>query len=243
MRILERFIKNYTPYLGRLVLKIEKEPDYKSTKKGFLNKVHLDLKIFKLVTRLIPKLDDRGWVADPEKVVLIEKYTGGIVKEKIEADSENESGYIRKYIFLSKNKKYVGDLFKGWWYYENQMMVVNERPQGVAVQYVDKKIYGYYVLTNIENVFVSIGDKIFDEEYRPSKSDFKKNEWDKWNKLYYKFYNRTKGWKRNQIKKFGIVIFMPYNKRGLRKIKTNEEAKNTAIKIYDFIIKNNKDVH
>jgi hypothetical protein len=38
---------------------------------------------------------------------LIEKYTGGIVKEKIEVDNENDSGYTRKYIFLTKNKKYV----------------------------------------------------------------------------------------------------------------------------------------
>jgi len=241
MRILERFVKNYTPYLGRLVLRIEKEPDYKSTKKGFLNKVHLDLKTFKLVTRLIPKLDDRGWVADPEKVVLIEKYTGGIVKEKIEVDNENDSGYTKKYIFLTKNKKYVGDLFKGWWYYENQMMVVDERPGGISVKYKDKKIDGYYIRTDTENLSVKIGDRIFDEKYRPSQSDFKKKEWDEWNKKFTKFYNKSKDWKKRRLKKVGIVLFMPYNKRGFRKIKTNEEAKYTAIKIYDFIIKNEHD--
>jgi hypothetical protein len=35
MRIIERFVKNDTPYLGRLVLRFEKNTDYKSTKKGF----------------------------------------------------------------------------------------------------------------------------------------------------------------------------------------------------------------
>jgi hypothetical protein len=241
MRIIERFVKNNTPYLGELILRIEKEPNYESTKKGFLNKTHFDFKIFKLVTRLIPKLDERGWVADPEKVALIEKYTGGIVKEKIEADNENESGYTRKYIFLSKNKKYVGDLFKGWWYYQNQMMITEERPGGISVKYKDKKIEGYYIITETESLMVKIGDRIFDERYRPSQSDFKKEEWDKWEKKFTKFYNKSKDWKQRRLKKVGILLFMPYNKRGFKKIKTNEEAKETAIKIYDFIIKNEHD--
>ncbi len=238
MRILERFIKNNTPYLGRLVLRIEKESNYKSTKKGFLNKVHLDLKIFKLVTRLIPKLDDRGWVADPEKVALIEKYTGGLVKEKIEIDNESDSGFTRKYIFLTKNKKYVGDLFKGWRYYLNQMMVTEERPDSISVKYKDKKIDAYYIDIENETLTIKIGDRIFDEKYRPSQSDFKKDEWDEWNKKFNTFYNKSKEWKQRRLKKVGIVLFMPYNKRGFKKIKTNEEAKDTAIRIYDYIIKN-----
>jgi hypothetical protein len=40
MRIIERFVKNDTPYLGKLVLRFEKNTDYKSIKKGYLNKIN-----------------------------------------------------------------------------------------------------------------------------------------------------------------------------------------------------------
>jgi hypothetical protein len=237
MRILERFIKNNTPYLGRLVLRIEKESNYKSTKKGFLNKVHLDLKIFKLVTRLIPKLDDRGWVVDPEKVALIEKYTGGIVKEKIEIDNESKSCFTRKHIFLTKNKKYVGDIFKGWWYYENQMVVFEEMPTNISVKYENRKIIGYFIITETENVMVRIGDRIFNEDYIPSKKEFNKKDWDKWRKNFYKVYYKALGWQKRELEVRGMFHFLPYNMRGLKKITNINEAKESAIKIYEYITK------
>ena len=48
MRIIERFVKNDTPYFGNLVLRFEKNPNYKSTKKGFLNKIHFILSVLHL---------------------------------------------------------------------------------------------------------------------------------------------------------------------------------------------------
>lgn len=242
MRIIEWFVKNDTPYLGKLVLRFEKNPNYKSTKKGFLNIVHFDFKIFKIVTRLIPKTDDRGWVVDPEKVVLIEKYTGGLVKEKISVDNESKSGYNLSHIFLTKSKKYVGDIFLGWFYFKNQLMVLEDKPNGVAVKYENRKIDGYFVMTERVNVMVRIGDRIFDEDYNPSKSEFTKKDWDKWRKKFNIIYSRALGWQKKELNRRGMFHFIPHNLRGFKKIRTLEQAKETAIKIYNYIteIENDK---
>ena len=242
MRIIERFVKNDTPYLGRLVLRFEKNTDYKSTKKGFLNKIHLDFKFFKLVTRLIPKTDDRGWVADPEKVSLIEKYTGGIVKEKISVDNESKSGYNLSHIFLTKSKKYVGDIFLGWFYYKNQLMILEEKPIGVAIKYKDRKIDGYLVMTEKVNVMVRMGDRIFDENYKPSKSEFERKDWDKWRKKFDIVHSRALGWQKKELDRRGMFHFIPHNLRGFKKITTIDQVKESAIKIYNYIteIENDK---
>ena len=242
MRIIERFVKNDTPYLGRLVLRIERNSNYKSTKKGFLNKIHIDFKFFKLVTRLIPKTDDRGWVADPEKVSLIEKYTGGIVKEKILVDNESKSGYNLSHIFLTKSKKYVGDIFLGWYYFKNQLMILEDKPNGIAIKYKNRKIEGYLVMTEKINVMLRIGDRIFNEDYNPSKSEFSKKEWNKWRKKFYVVHSNALGWQKKELDRRGMFHFIPHNLRGFKKITTLDQAKESAIKIYNYIteIENDK---
>lgn len=73
-------VKNTTPYLGKIRLKFEKYPEY--TGKDKLNKVHLDLGFTKLVSRITPYIDTSGWLINPECKFLIEKYTGGIIKNE-----------------------------------------------------------------------------------------------------------------------------------------------------------------
>ena len=82
MGIIEKFVENDTPYQGRLVLRFEKNPNYKSVVKGFLNKVHFDFFLFKIVTRLIPEIKDNKLIPIPDKVNLMEKYAGGIIVER-----------------------------------------------------------------------------------------------------------------------------------------------------------------
>ena len=53
--MIEKLIKNRTPYLGKMILKFEKYPHYSSSQDGKLNKVHLNLGFTKLVSRFIPK--------------------------------------------------------------------------------------------------------------------------------------------------------------------------------------------
>ena len=73
MGIINLFVKNQTPYLGKLKLKFEKNPNYENTKNGILNKVHINFGFVKVTTRLIPNLDDDGWKLKEDSIPLIEK--------------------------------------------------------------------------------------------------------------------------------------------------------------------------
>ena len=66
-------IKNTTPYIGKISLKLEKYPEYSGKSK--LNKIHLDLGFTKLVSRITPRRDLAGWIVNPECVHKINNYT------------------------------------------------------------------------------------------------------------------------------------------------------------------------
>ena len=108
------FIKNQTPYLGKIKLKFEKNPHYKSGSKGMLNKVHLNLGFTKLVSRMIPKnVIDGGSNIDPKKIEIIERYTGGVIGEhRFGKDGQ----HILENSFLSKSGEYIGNIEDAWWY-------------------------------------------------------------------------------------------------------------------------------
>jgi len=240
MRIIERFVKNDTPYLGRLVLRLERNSNYRSIKKGYLNKIHLKFLFFKLVTRLIPEINDNKLMPDPDKVALIEKYTGGIIVERRVKEKELNDILLTKHNFLTKDKRMVGDIFTAWDYFKNQMVIVEENPKGVALVYKDRKPYEYLVITDNEKISVKIGDRIFNENYMSSIANFKRDEWKKWYKKYIRDYHRADEKNKKRIKEEGIIKYIPYNMRGIKKIKTLEEAKITAINIIKQIRKDDK---
>ena len=70
------FIKNHTPFIGKIKLKFEKFPHY-SSGNNILNKIHLNLGFTKLVSRMEIKRGLNGDMVDPKKVEKICKYTGG----------------------------------------------------------------------------------------------------------------------------------------------------------------------
>ena len=63
------FIKNETPYLGKIKLKFEKMPYYTSGRSK-LNKVHLNLGFTKLVSRIHSTKTEEGWefMVNPKSV-------------------------------------------------------------------------------------------------------------------------------------------------------------------------------
>ena len=197
-------IKNHSPFLGKIKLKLEKHPHYSAhDNSGYhaLNKVHLDLGFTKLVSRIYPIIDkEKGKLLDPDKVALIELYTGGfirkyewwtvkkadgnIVETFIEPKKEDGDvtfhGVLRN-SFVTEDGKFIGDADRAWWYYTNNLRVCNERPHGVAVQYkmVDDipVTVGYYGYTHRGGQLFKAGDKLFDPNYKPIESDYTKEEW------------------------------------------------------------------
>lgn len=212
-------IKNYTPYVGKIKLKFEKYPEYSGKDK--LNKVHLDLGFTKLVSRITPiYLKEGGWKVDPSKIELIVKNTGGIIgTHAIEGwrgfDGED---CLLPNSFLSKSGKYIGDIVRAWWYYNNNMKVCEEYPHGVAeVIGKDGSIEGYYGYTHRGGQTFKIGDRLFEANYKPKEKDFEAWEWAGFVNKYDKTIMESKGIDLDWVVRSGIAYVIPYKKRGKKR--------------------------
>ena len=74
------FIKNQTPFLGKIKLKFEKHPHY-SSGNNILNNVHLNLGFTKLVSRIQINEVFGDYQIHPEKLAKICLYTNGTIKK------------------------------------------------------------------------------------------------------------------------------------------------------------------
>jgi len=243
------FIKNQTPYIGKIRLKFEKSPWY-SSGNNKLNKIHLNLGFTKLVSRIYVKRDLNGFIPDPKKVELINQYTGG----KIGEHKFNDDEYILENSFLAPDGTYLGDLSDGWRYYKNQMIVTQKKPHGVALileksffhmpaerngvveDYFSYFVKGYYGYSHRGGNTFRLGDRLFDQNYVPVESDYIKDEWDKYKKLANEaeIRNRKEGWLKDG-EEFEIASIVPFNRRGKITIETWEQAEQAAINMSNYL--------
>ena len=237
MRIIERFVKNYTPYVGKLVLKFEKNSDYNSISQGYLNKIHLSFFSWKLSSRLIPNIVEKSLELKTDIIVFIEKYTNCVLHRYIKKTDEVDGGYIFSYNLLYDKQHYWGDLDFGWWMVKNQIIVSNELPQNVAFRYKDRKIIGSLIKVRDKKIFLDIGDRIFDEKYQPSSVDFEKKEWEVWAKKYKEDFISANNEDKIKIRKEGIKRYLPIQKMGRFEIKTKEDLLLSSKNIAKFISK------
>jgi hypothetical protein len=241
--MIEKLVKNRTPYLGKMVLKFEKYPYYTSSHNGQLNKVHLNLGFTKLVSRFIPNQVMTGHSnIDPKKVELIEKYTGGVIGTHKWDNDE----FVLEDSFLTKDGKYIGNIDTAWWYFQNGMTVCEEYPNGVAIVWntvnSDKTlmsgqdgIKGYRGYTHRGGATFKIGDRLFDEKYNPVVEDYDEKEFTKWWKTYTKSYKKGDNFDRKHIYNDGIKSVIPFNKRGKHTIKNWEDARTAAINMSKYL--------
>jgi len=242
--MIEKLVKNRTPYLGKMILKFEKHPHYSSSMDGRLNKVHLNLGFTKLVTRLIPNQVMEGYSnIDPKKIELINKYTGGIIGTYKWGDNDNDE-FVLEDSFLTKDGKYIGNIDTAWWYFQNAMTVCEEYPQGVAIVWNTTKcntlasaqtIKGYRGYSHRGGATFKIGDRLFDEEYNPVVEDYDENEFKKWWKEYTKSYKNGDDFDKKWIYGDGIKSVIPFNKRGKNIIENLEDARTAAINMSKYL--------
>ncbi len=242
--MIEKLVKNRTPYLGKMILKFEKHPHYSSSMDGRLNKVHLNLGFTKLVSRLIPNQVMIGHSnIDPKKVELIEKYTGGVIGTHKWGDNDNDE-FVLEDSFLTKDGKYIGNIDTAWWYFQNAMTVCEEYPQGVAIVWNTTKcntlasaqtIKGYRGYSHRGGATFKIGDRLFDEEYNPVVEDYDENEFKKWWKEYTKSYKTGDDFDKKWIYGDGIKSVIPFNKRGKNIIENLEDARTAAINMSKYL--------
>ena len=113
------------------------------------------------------------------KTKKINSSTGGILGEfKLPDYPEGtlDDGVLKN-SFLSKKGDYIGDYARGWWYFKNGLKVCNEHPIGVAEMWIDGKLSGYVGYTHRGAVPFKVGDRIFDEGYKPVKDDYLEEDW------------------------------------------------------------------
>lgn len=235
MRIIEWLVKNDTPYEGKLILKFEKNPLYKSIKKGFLNKIHFDLFFFKVVTRIIPKIENRLVVLNENSKVLIEKYTSCELHRKVELNDEIESGSIITHNLVYDKKYFWGDVDFAWWMFKNQIIVSKERPQFLAFKYENGKIISGYIKLKSGGLFIKIGDKIFENNYNPSAPYHEPKFWKKILKEYYKELRKADKETKGKIIKQGFKKYIPVQQHGRFQIITKEDLILSAERIFNFL--------
>lgn len=251
-------IKNQTPYKGRIYLKFEKMPYYVSGGGGgMLNKVHLNLGFTKLVSRMVPTRDLDGYSIDQEKVDLINKFTWGKI-----GDHRNDKGdFNLTNSFLSQDGSYIGDVKEGWRYYKNNLIVCPEYPHGVAVklktyspsnklknsikdpyenylteQIENDNVHGYYGYTHRGGTTFKIGDRLFQEDYKPQKEDYPKKEWEGYEKAFQKsLASAEDDLDRRWMNESGISYVIPFKKRGPKVIETWGEAMQAAINMSKYL--------
>lgn len=237
MRIIERFVKNDTPYIGKLVLKFEKNPFYKSLKKGFLNKVHFNLGFLKIVTRIIPKIEGREIIIDETAKVIIEKYTSCSLNRKVELNEEADQGSVIVHNLIFDKKHYWGDIDFGWWMLKNQIMVSQERPRFLAFKYENRQIIGAYIKLNQGGIDLKIGDRIFESDFRPSSPFYEQDYWKKVSENYNRDLKRANKETKVKIMREGFKKYIPIQQLGRFKIETKEDLILSAERIFDFLSK------
>ena len=249
-------VKNTTPYVGRIKLKFEKYPHYRGGVSGVLNKVHLDLGFTKLVSRMIPYKNLDGWVINSRATKLITKYTGG----KIGTHKFGDDEYVLENSFLTNDGNYIGDIETAWWYYNNKFYVCKEYPHGVAVklktyspvirlvnsiedtyenfiteQIENDNVEGFYGYTLRGGSLFKIGDRLFEENYTPNRSDYTQEEWDKFYQEYQKGLKNADPFDKKWMEDDGIAYVIPFKKRGRKVIETWQEALQSAINLSKYL--------
>lgn len=242
IKTMKKLIKNTTPYVGKMRLKLEKFPYY--TGKDKLNKIHYDLGFTKLVSRITPNIiKGQGWEVDKEKIELINQNTGGIIG--IYSFDENPDNVLYN-SFLHKDGRYIGDIERGWWYYQNNFTVTNKHPHGVAEAWefsetTGRVIIGYYGYTHRGGCLFEIGDKLFDSKCKAT--------WDDVNFDMVKRYCKNNDIRipkdiedaKTYIKLNGsfsddkLADYIPFNKKGIKIIETLEEAEQAAINLSKYL--------
>lgn len=242
MKILNYFIKNETLYLGKIKLKVEKYPNYTGGTCGKLNKIHLDLGFTKIVSRLIPNKTLTGWEVDQGKINLINKYTDGQIAQM----EIGEGDLALPNSFISKTGKYIGDINTAWWYFNNGMTVCDEYPHGVALKWKtassDKTLIsghdgllGYYGYTHRGGCLFSIGDRIFDENYKPVANDYAEVEWQEWQTEFDRKLKEANYLDHKWLEEDGISGIIPFNQRGAATIVNWQHAKQAAINLSKYL--------
>jgi len=170
----------------------------------------------------------KGKEITQEEIQEIERLTGGKIGTHT-FGPKNENTLENS--FLSPNGVYIGSIDEARWYVKNQMMVDENYPHGVAAVITfetygtdNPVIEGMYGYTHRGGNMFKIGDRLFDEKYKPVKEDYDEEQWGEWEIKFNELYETEDELGKKWMDGDGISYVIPFKLRGSKLIETMEEA-------------------
>lgn len=174
-----------------------------------------------------------------EEIQEIERLTGGKIGTHTFGPN-NE--HTLENSFLTPDGTYIGSIDDARWYVNNQMMVDESYPHGVA-GVITKETYGtdnpilegIYGYTHRGGQMFKIGDRLFDSKYKPKKEDYDDNQWKEWEKEFQELYETEDELGKRWMDSDGITYIIPFKLRGPKIIETMEEAFEAAKNMSNYL--------
>ncbi len=256
-------IKNNTVYNGKIKLMFDKYPEWSGggsyLNKVHLNLGFTKL-VSRIYAPQFLK-EDNSLELDlrqyrQECIELINKFTGGKIGNHY---FDNGNGGQHHLVgFLAPDGTYMGDVAQGWWYFKNKMIVNKDYPHGTAIvvkddvhrfvtsafkddedyefeesDLFDFEIEGIYGFSHRGGSIFRIGDKIFDEKWRPTDEDLKSMNFQK---MIASFEKTNKGMNNEGYSvKDKIVESISFKERGDKIIETLDDAKLAAKNLSKYL--------
>ncbi len=163
-----------------------------------------------------------------EEIQKIERLTGG--KIGTHTFGPNNEHTLNN-SFLSPNGTYIGSIDEARWYIKNCMMVDEDYPHGVAAVIIEDTygtenpvIEGMYGYTHRGGSLFKIGDRLFDDKYKPVKEDYPEEQWNEYERKFNESYEAGDELDKKWMDEDGIACVIPFKLRGSKLIETMEEA-------------------
>lgn len=174
-----------------------------------------------------------------EDILEIERLTGGKIGTHTFGPN-NE--YTLDNSLLSPDGTYVGDFDIAKWYVKNKMMVDEKYPRGVAAVITNETygtdnpvIEGMYGYSHRGGNLFKIGDRLFDENYKPTKEDYPEEQWDEYETKFADLYQEEDELGKKWMDDDGISHVIPFRLRGSKIIETMEEAFEAAKNMSNYL--------
>jgi len=174
-----------------------------------------------------------------EEIQEIERLTGGKIGTHTFGPN-NE--HVLENSFLSPDGTLIGRIDDARWYVKNKLMVDEDYPHGVAAVITPETygtenpvIEGMYGYTHRGGNMFRIGDRLFDEKYKPVKEDYDEEQWSKWEKQFNESYEKGDELDKKWMEDSGISYVIPFKLRGPKIIETMGEAFEAAKNMSNYL--------
>ncbi len=174
-----------------------------------------------------------------EEIQEIERLTGGKIGTHTFGPN-NE--HTLENSFLSPDGTYIGSIDEARWYVKNKMMIDEDYPHGVAAVISEDTygtenpiIEGMYGYTHRGGSLFKIGDRLFDNKYKPVKEDYTEEQWNEYERNFNETYEKEDELGRKWMDEDGMSYVIPFKLRGSKFIETMEEAFEAAKNMSNYL--------